>query len=460
MSEGKRESFGSRLGFIFLSAGCAVGLGNVWRFPTIAGRYGGAIFVIIYLVFLLLLAAPIMVMEFSVGRAAQLSIIGQFGALEPKGSRWHIWSPIAAAGNCILMAFYTVVTGWMVAYFWRYLTGAMEHLTTTDLVSGEFGAMLSDPRELMLWMGVSIAIGAGTCCIGLKNGVERITKMMMSGLLIIMFVLAARAITLPGAGEGLDFYFKPNIDRFIESGPISVIYAALSQAFFTLSLGIGSMAIFGSYIGRDRRLTGEALTVAALDTLIAICAGLIIFPTCFSFGVEPNVGPGLILVTLPNMFAQMDGGRLWGTLFFLFMSFAALSTVIAVFENIIANLMDGLGWSRLRSSIVCFAAIFVLATPCALSFNVLSWFEPLGAGTGVLDLEDFILSNNMLPIGSVIYLLFCCSRKGWGWDNFIAEADAGSGLRFPKALRGYLTWVVPIIMIIVIVMGYVDMFVK
>ena len=452
-----RESLGSRMGFIFLSAGCAIGLGNVWRFPYITGRYGGAAFVLLYLLFLVLLAMPIMVMEFAVGRASRQAVAGSFKVLEPKGGRWSIFGYLAMAGNYILMMFYTTVTGWMLAYTWYAAAGSLEALSP-EAIGAYFGAMLGDPWTLSFWLLLTVLIGSAICYIGLQAGVERITKIMMCGLLIIMIALAVRSVTLPGAERGLDFYLKPNFENLVANGLWNSVYAAMGQAFFTLSLGIGSMAIFGSYIGRDRSLTGESIIITALDTIVAITAGLIIFPACFAYGVSPDAGPGLIFVTLPNMFNHMPQGRLWSALFFLFMSFAAMSTVVAVFEHLIANSMDLLGWSRKKASTFNFFAIFILSLPCVLGFNVWSHVAPLGKGTIILDLEDFIVSNNLLPLGSIVYLLFCTTRYGWGWDNFIAEADAGHGLKFPHALRGYLVYVVPAIMFVIFAFGYYEKF--
>lgn len=449
-----REKLASRLGFIFLSAGCAIGLGNVWRFPYVCGQSGGAIFVFLYLFFLAALALPILVMEFAVGRAAQQSVIGQFRTLAQPGSVYRKYGYVAAAGNYLLMMFYTVVTGWMLAYFWYYLTGRMSELTTPAAVEAHFGALLANPGALLFWMGLAIAVGSFICGKGLQAGVERITKVMMSGLLLIMIALAVRSATLPGAAAGLEFYLWPDVDNFMRQGPITVIFSAVGQAFFTLSLGVGSMAIFGSYIGRDHSLTGEAVMVGALDTFVALCAGLIIFPACFAYGVEPGAGPGLILVALPNIFMEMPGGRLWGALFFLFMSFASMSTVVAVFEHIIAVSMDTLHWSRKKASWCTFFAMLVLATPCALGFNVWSWIQPFGAGSMILDLEDFILSNNMLPLGAMVYLTFCCWRYGWGWQNFLAEADAGQGMRFPRSLRWYVAYVIPAVILCIFIAGY------
>ena len=454
-----RETFASRLGFIFLSAGCAIGLGNVWRFPFITGQYGGAAFVLIYVIFLLLFAMPIMVMEFAVGRASQQSVARSFAVLQPKNKIWSLWGYAGWIGNCVLMMFYTTVTGWMLSYTYYSAIGKFTKLNA-DEVGQYFGNLLASPNELIFWMALAVLIGAVICWSGLRNGVERITKLMMCGLLVIMIALAVRSVTLEGADKGLEFYLKPDFNKLFSSGLGTTLYAALGQAFFTLSLGIGSMAIFGSYIEKDRSLFGESILVTGLDTFVALTAGLIIFPACFAYGINPGAGPGLIFVTLPNMFNQMPNGQIWGALFFLFMSFAALSTVIAVFENIVACFMDKLNWSRHKSTLAMAILIFVFSIPCALGFNKWSGFQPLGPGSGVLDLEDFIVSNNLLPIGSIIYLLFCVTRYGWGWDNFIKEADLGKGLKFPKALRAYFTYVVPVIMAIVLGVGYWQIFGK
>ncbi|MBQ9432934.1 MAG: sodium-dependent transporter [Synergistaceae bacterium] len=459
MSEKSRETFASRLGFIFLSAGCAIGLGNVWRFPFITGQYGGAAFVLVYILFLLFLALPIMVMEFSVGRASQKSPAQSFSVLCPQHKIWSLWGYAAWAGNILLMMFYTTITGWMLSYTYHSALGTFTGLNS-DAVGSFFGNFLASPTQMVFWMVVAVLIGTLVCFVGLRSGVERITKLMMSGLLIIMIALAARSVTLPGAEKGLEFYLKPDFSKLVSSGLGTTLYAALGQAFFTLSLGIGSMAIFGSYISKDRTLFGESLIVTGLDTFVAFTAGLIIFPACFAYGINPDAGPGLIFVTLPNMFNQMPSGQVWGALFFLFMSFAALSTVIAVFENIVACFMDRLGWSRKVSVIVMAVCVVILSIPCALGFNAWSYIQPLGEGSGVLDLEDFIVSNNLLPIGSIIYLLFCVSRYGWGWDNFVAEADTGKGAKFPKALRFYFTYIVPVIMIIILGVGYYQTFAK
>ena len=457
MSTSSRETLSSRIGFLLISAGCAIGLGNIWRFPHIVGAYGGAAFVLVYFFFLFLFAMPIMVMEFSVGRASRMNIAGPFYKLQPPGAKWHYFGFIGLAGNYLLMMFYTVVSGWMVAYFFYAAGGAFTGLDP-DGVKAFFGNFLSSPLELVFWMAVVCAMGFSICGIGLRKGVERVTVIMMSGLFLLLLVLVIRAVTLPGAGAGLAFYLLPDFGKMMESGLWTSIYAAMGQAFFTLSIGIGSMAIFGSYIDRSRSLMGETAHIVALDTTVAVLAGFIIFPACFAFGIKPDAGVGLIFHTLPNVFNQMPGSRFWGALFFLFMSFAALSTIVAVFENIVAYGIDVKGWTRKKSALVNFGVVLVGSLPCALGFNVLSGIHPLGGDSVILDLEDFLVSDNILPIGAMVYLLFCTSRYGWGWDNFIAEADAGKGLKFPRFLRPYLTYVLPVLMAAVIVMGYVNKF--
>ena len=449
----KRERFSSRLGFILISAGCAIGLGNVWRFPYITGKYGGAAFVLIYLIFLIILGMPIMAMEFAVGRASRKSAARSFHVLEPKGTKWHIEGYLAMLGNYLLMMFYTTVGGWMISYIFKIASGSFQGLAP-DQVGGVFNDMLASPGSMTFWMVVAVLLAFGICSMGLQNGVERITKIMMSFLLIILIVLCIRSVTLPGASAGLQFYLIPDFGKIVKNGLGEVIFAAMGQAFFTLSLGIGAMAIFGSYISRDRTLMGESVNICILDTIVALMAGLVIFPACFAFGVDPGEGPGLVFVTLPNIFNQMAAGRLWGTLFFIFMSFAALSTIIAVFENIISFGIDLWGWTRKKSVAVNLVLILVLSLPCVLGFNVWSGVAPLGAGSTIQDLEDFIVSNNLLPLGSLLYLLFCTSRYGWGWDNFIAEADAGKGIKFPKWARFYVSYILPLIVLFILVMGY------
>lgn len=453
----KREHFSSRLGFILISAGCAIGLGNVWRFPYIVGQYGGAAFVLIYILFLVILGMPIMAMEFAVGRASQKSAARSFHVLEPKGTKWHIAGWSAMAGNYILMMFYTTVGGWMLAYIYKTITGEFEGLDAEG-VGNVFNSMLGNAGEIMTWMLIIVIIGFAVCAIGLQKGVEKITKAMMLALLGIMIVLCINSILLDNSSEGLKFYLVPDFGKMLDYGIWNVVYAAMSQAFFTLSLGIGAMAIFGSYISRDRSLMGESINICILDTCVAFMAGLIIFPACFSFGVNPGEGPGLVFVTLPNIFNQMAGGKIWGTLFFVFMTFAALSTIIAVFENTVSFMIDLKGWSRKKSVIFNGILIAVLSIPCVLGFNVWSGFAPFGGTSTIQDLEDFIVSSNLLPLGSLAYLLFCVSKHGWGWENFIKEVDAGKGIKFPKWAKGYLKYVLPIIVIIIFVMGYYSKF--
>lgn len=455
----KRESFASRLGFILISAGCAIGLGEVWRFPYITGQYGGGLFVLIYLVFIVLLGLPIMAMELAVGRASRKSIATSFNVLEKKGHKWHWMGYAGIAGNYILMMFYTTVAGWMLGYFYKMLIGQFEGLDTQQ-VGQVFNNLLANPVEMTIWMVLTTVICFGICSFGLQEGVEKATKVMMVALLAIIVVLAVRSMTLPNAGEGLKFYLLPDFNRFKEHGIWETIYAAMSQAFFTLSIGIGSLAIFGSYIGKERRLLGESIHIAALDTSISIIAGLIIFPACFAFNLDPGGGPGLVFVTLPNIFNSMSGGRIWGSLFFLFMSFAAFSTVIAVFENIISFAIDLWGWSRKKASFINMIFLIVASIPCVLGFNVLSWIQPLGEGSTILDFEDFIISYNLLPIGSLIYVLFCVSRYGWGFDNFMEEVNAGEGVKMPYKLRWYFTWVLPAVILIVLIQGYINLFGK
>ncbi len=450
----KRERLSSRIGFILISVGCAVGLGNVWRFPYITGKYGGAAFVLIYLVFLAILGLPIMVMEFSVGRASQRSAARSFHVLEPKGSKWHIASWLIMAGNYVLMMFYTTVAGWMLIYIKKMVAG--EFAQETVDTGAVFNEMLGSPTGMVGGMLVVVVLGTLVCSIGLQKGVERITKWMMSLLFVILLVLCVRSVTLPGAGEGLAFYLVPDFSKITEAGIGNVLYAAMGQAFFTLSLGIGAMAIFGSYVNRERSLTGEALNVCVLDTVVAFLAGLIIFPACFAFDVNPGEGPGLVFVTLPNIFQQMAGGRIFGTLFFVFMSFAALSTVIAVFQNIISFYQDLLGFGKRKAAIVNGIVIAILSIPCALGFNLWSGVQPLGFD--IQGFEDFIISNNILPIGSLIYLVFCTWRYGWGWKKFTEEADSGKGLKFPKWSRVYVAYILPIIVLVIFVMGYLQAF--
>ena len=450
----QREQFSSRLGFILISAGCAIGLGNVWRFPHIVGEYGGAAFILIYLLFLLIFGIPIMTIEFAVGRGSGKSIATAFHELEPKGTKWHLFSPIAIAGNYLLMMFYTVVTGWMFIYFIKMLTGDFVG-NTTEQISAQFASMTGNPWLLIGFMALSTVIGFFICSLGLKGGVEKITKVMMLALLAIIVILAIRVVTLPGAGEGLRYYLVPDFGKMVEKGISEVIMAAMAQAFFTLSIGMGSMAVFGSYISKNRSLMGESITIAVLDTFVAIMAGLIVIPACFAFNIKPDAGPSLIFETLPNVFNAMAGGRLWGAAFFLFMIFAAMSTLIAVFENIISYNMDRFGWTRKKSCLINCGLIILLSIPCALGFNLLSGIQPMGAETTILDLEDFLVSSNILPLGSLIYVLFATSKKhGWGWNNFLKEANTGRGAKFPAWLKIYVKYILPVIIILLWLQSY------
>ena len=442
----ERERLGSRLGFILLSAGCAIGCGNVWKFPWMCGQYGGGGFVLIYILCLLLLGLPVMTMEFAVGRAAQASPIHMYQKLERKGQKWHLHGYVAFFGNIALMAFYTVVTGWIIYYFVRFLTGRTEDLG--------FVAMITNPGVNVTYLAVTVIVAFGILCFNLQGGLERITKYMMTLLMVLMVVLAVHSATLSGAAEGLKFYLVPDFSKITGT----VIVGAMNQAFFTLSLGIGAMAIFGSYIGKGRALMGEAVNVAVLDTFVAFTAGLIIFPACFAFNVSPDSGPNLIFVTLPNIFNHMAGGRLWGSLFFVFMAFAAFSTVLAVFENIMSCCMDLTGWSRKKTAAINIVLMILLSMPCVLGFNVWSGFQPFGPGSNVLDLEDFLVSNLWLPLGSLVYLLFCTSRYGWGWKNFQNEANDGGGIKVRDGIRFYVSYILPLIVLVIFVLGIKDKF--
>ena len=453
----QREKLGSRLGFILLSAGCAIGVGNVWKFPWMVGQYGGGAFVVFYVLFLIILGLPIMTMEFAVGRASQKSPVRAYQVLEKPGTKWHIHGYLAMIGNYLLMMFYTTVCGWMLHYF--YLTASGKFVgASPEQVGAAFPEMLSQPLVMTGWMIVVVVVGFAINSFGLQGGLERVTKVMMIALLAIMVVLAINSVMTEGASEGLKFYLIPDLDRMMESGPINVIVGAMNQSFFTLSLGIGAMAIFGSYIGKSRALLGEAVNVAILDTFVAFTAGLIIFPACFAFGVSPDSGPNLIFVTLPNIFNHMAGGRLWGSLFFVFMAFAAFSTVLAVFENIMSCCMDLTGWSRKKVALLNTVLMIVLSLPCVLGYNVWSGFQPFGDGSAVLDLEDFLVSNIWLPLGSLVYLLFCTTRYGWGWKNFKEEANEGGGLKVRDGIRFYVSYILPLIVLIIFVLGIKDKF--
>lgn len=450
----QREQLGSRLGFILLSAGCAIGIGNVWKFPYMVGQYGGGAFVLIYLFFLVILGIPVMTMEFAMGRAGQRSPARLYQQLEPKGSKWHLHGYVAMAGNYILMMFYTSVAGWMLDYFVRTAGGRFVGADTNG-VAAQFSQMLGDPLRMTLFMGIIVVVGFLVCSFSLQKGLERITKWMMVALLVIMVVLAINSVCTAGGSQGLRFYLVPDLARMKKVGIGNVVAGAMNQAFFTLSLGIGAMAIFGSYIGKERALMGESARVAALDTLVALCSGLIIFPACFAYGVQPDSGPSLIFITLPNIFNHMPLGRVWGSLFFVFMSFAAFSTVLGVFENIVSCTMDLSGWSRKKACLFNGILMLLLSMPCVLGFNVLSKFQPLGPGTGVLDLEDFVVSNLLLPLGSLIFIFFCTSRYGWGWKNFTKEANAGKGLKVQRWMRGYMCYVLPVLVAVILVLGLI-----
>lgn len=453
----EREKLGSRLGFILISAGCAIGIGNVWKFPYMAGQGGGGAFVLFYLIFLVIMGLPIMTMEFAVGRASQKSPVKAYYALEKPGSKWHIHGYFTLIGCYLLMMFYTTVSGWMLHYFYLTATGRFEGLDA-DGVTAQFNAMLAEPLTMGFWMLVVVAAGIFICSIGVQNGLEKVTKVMMIALLVIMVILAVNSFFMDGAKEGLAFYLIPDFARMREIGTITTITGAMNQAFFTLSLGIGAMAIFGSYIGKERALLGESLNIALLDTFVAIASGLIIFPACFTFGVDQTSGPSLIFITLPNIFNHIPLGRLWGSLFFLFMTFAAFSTILAVFENIISCGMELTGWSRKKSSLVNFVLIFLLSIPCVLGYNLWSWDGFAVFGGAVLDFEDFLVSNLFLPLGSLVYLLFCTSRYGWGWENFKTEANTGKGLKMQDWMRLYITYILPLIVLFIFFFGLYDKF--
>lgn len=449
----KRENFRSRLGFLLVSAGCAIGIGNVWRFPYIAGQYGGGYFVLFYLICLLIMGVPVLTMELAVGRASRKSAVNGYKALEKPGSKWHIHGWFCMLGCYLLMMYYTTVSGWMISYFFKFLTGTF-HGLDTEAVSGVFGSLLADPMEMGLWMAVTVIAGFLICSLGLRNGLERITKWMMGCLFVLILVLAVHSMLLPGAKEGLAFYLLPDFERAAQVGLPNVITAAMNQSFFTLSLGIGAMEIFGSYMEEKRTLAGESVSICILDTFVALSAGLIIFPACFSFGVQPDSGPQLIFVTLPNVFANMAGGRIWGALFFLFMTFASFSTVIAVFENLLASCIDNFGWDRKKAVLINCVLILVLSLPCVLGYNVWSDLRLIG-GRDVLDTEDFLVSNLLLPLGSLVYLLFCVTKWGWNFDNYLSEANKGEGMKMPggKLVKNYFRFVLPVLILVILIQG-------
>lgn len=452
-----RDKLGSRLGFILLSAGCAIGIGNVWKFPYVVGQSGGGLFVLIYLFFLVILGIPVLTMEFSIGRAAQKSPAKMYEQLEPKGSKWHIHGKVSLIGCYLLMMFYTTVAGWMLKFFVSTASGELVGMDTAAVENHFNVDVLGDPVSLIGYMGIVVVIGVLVCFIGVQNGLEKVTKVMMLALLAIMVVLAINSFTMPGGAEGLSFYLLPDFSAIEKVGITNILVSAMNQAFFTLSIGMGSMAIFGSYIGKDRSLLGESVNIALLDTFVAVASGLIIFPACSAYGVDVTSGPKLLFITLPNIFNNIPLGRLWGSLFFVFLSFAALSTVLAVFECIIANTMDLWGLSRKKACIINGILLFLLSVPCCLGFNILSGFQPLGAGSTILDLEDTVVSNFILPLGSLIFILFCVTKKGWGWDNFVNEANTGKGLKIKKFMKGYMTYVLPVLVMFVFIMGLVGL---
>ena len=448
----KRESFKSRLGFLLVSAGCAIGIGNVWRFPYVAGQNGGGFFVLFYLLFLVGMGLPVLTMELAVGRASRKSAVQGYKELEKKGSKWHLHGWMAIFGCYMLMMYYTTVSGWMVDYFYKFLTGQFKAGMTAEESGGIFNSMLANPKEMTFWMVLTVLLGFLVCSKGVQNGLEKISKVMMSALLVLIVVLAVHSFTLSGVGEGIRFYLVPNMKTVQAAGLKNVITAAMNQSFFTLSLGVAAMEIFGSYMGKEHTLAGEGIRICALDTFVAIMAGLIIFPACFSYGVEAGAGPALIFVTLPNVFVNMTGGRIWGALFFLFMTFASFSTVIAVFENIMSFCMDMFGWKRGKAALINYIIILVASMPCVLGYNVWSNLHLIG-GRDVLDSEDFIVSNLLLPIGSLIYLLFCVTKWGWGFDNYIEEANTGKGLKIAKFLKPYFQFILPVLILIILIQG-------
>ena len=449
----KRENFGSRLGFLLVSAGCAIGIGNVWRFPYVAGQNGGGVFVLFYLLFLFCMGVPVLTMELAVGRAGRKSAVGAYKTLEKPGSKWHVHGWFCMIGCYLLMMYYTTVSGWMLSYFVKFATGTFTGMDA-DQVAGVFGDMLGNPGEMGFWMMVTVIAGFFICSRGLQNGLEKITKWMMAALLVLILVLAGHSLILPGAKEGLSFYLLPDFKRAADVGLGSVIMGAMNQSFFTLSLGIAAMEIFGSYMSDENTLAGEAVRICGLDTLVALSAGLIIFPACFSFGVQPDAGPQLIFITLPNVFANMAGGRIWGMLFFLFMSAASFSTVIAVFENLLSSCMDNFGWSRKKASVLNCIFVLIASLPCVLGYNVWSSLHIIGA-RDVLDSEDFLVSNLLLPLGSLVYLLFCVSKWGWGYDKYLEEANRGEGLKMPGAnwVKVYFRYILPVLILVILIQG-------
>lgn len=449
----ERESFKSRTGFLLVSAGCAIGIGNVWRFPYVVGQNGGGLFVLFYLIFLVLMGIPVLTMEFAVGRASGKSAVLSYKTLEKPKSKWHIHGWFCMLGCYMLMMYYTTVSGWMTSYFYKFATGEFETGMDSKSVTNVFNNLTSSPIEMVIWIFIITALGFFVCSKGVQKGLEKVSKFMMVALLVLIVVLAIHSVTLSGAKEGLSFYLIPDFERVSKIGLGNVITSAMSQAFFTLSLGIAAMEIFGSYMKKDHTLTGEAVRICCLDTFVAIMAGLIIFPACFSYNVEAGQGPALIFDALPNVFVNMAGGRIWGTLFFLFMTFASFSTVIAVFENLVSFLSDTFKISRKKSSVINFAIVFITSLPCMFGFNLLSGVNVLGMG--ILDMEDFVVSNILLPLGSLVYLLFCVTKFGWGFDNYYNECNTGKGMKLPRIVKPYLQYVLPILILIVFAQKFI-----
>lgn len=448
----KREAFKSRLGFILVSAGCAIGIGNVWKFPYLVGQNGGGFFVLFYLLFLVLMGAPVLTMELAVGRASHRTAVSGYKALEPKGSKWHLHGYICFLGCLLLMMYYTTVSGWMLNYFCKFSLGSFSNLSGQESVNGVFNSMLGSPTQMLLGMAATVFFGFLINSFGVQKGLEAVSKFMMFGLLILILALALHSLVLPNAMEGVKFYLLPSLENVKTQGLANVITAAMNQAFFTLSLGIGAMEIFGSYTSDKYTLGGEALRICVLDTIVAIAAGLIIIPACFAYSVEPDAGPSLIFLTLPHIFLDMPGGRFWGAAFFLFMTFASFSTVLAVFENLLSGCIDEFHWTRKKATLACLAVVFVLSIPCALGYNLLSGFHLIG-GRDILDSEDFIVSNFLLPLGSLVYLLFCISKWGWGFDYYLAEANKGQGIKIPHWFKNYFRFVLPIIFLVIFIKG-------
>ena len=454
---GERENFKSRLGFILVSAGCAIGIGNVWKFPYVTGANGGGVFVLFYLLFLAIMGIPVLTMELAVGRASRKGAIGSYHVLEKPGHKWHIHGWFCVIGCFLLMMYYTTVSGWMFGYFAKFATGTFNGVTDAAGVGAVFGDMLANPWEMILWMGIVVVLGFLVCSFGIQKGIERITKFMMLGLLALIIVLAVNSATLEGGLEGIKFYLLPDFKKAMEVGIFNVITAAMNQAFFTLSIGIASMEIFGSYMTKDKTIMGESIRICSLDTFVALMAGMIIFPACFAYGISPDAGPSLIFVTLPNVFINMPGGQIWGSLFFVFMTFASFTTVIAVFQSLMAACEESFGWSKKKTALINCVAIFVTSVPCILGFNVWSGFEWL-PGKGALDLEDFIVSNVLLPLGALVYLCFCVTKYGWGFDKYLEECNTGKGMKMPRGFRHYFRFVLPVLILVIFISGIWSIF--